>query len=59
MGGGWVGYLFTIFGCGAMAAVIGGATFALYAVSRARERRSPSPRVHVKSVSAGDPPDAA
>lgn len=54
MGGGWVGYLYAMLGCGSLAAVLLVSTLVLYAVARIRERRRPSARVRVSSVTVRD-----
>ncbi len=51
MGGGWVGYVFAMFGCGLVVALIAGSTLLLYGYARLKQRTSPDPRVVVHRVS--------
>lgn len=63
MGGGWIGYVYTLVGCGGLFVLVAASTMLLYAVAR---RRGPEPRVRVSSVGviakgadAPEGPDAA
>ncbi|MCA9607769.1 MAG: hypothetical protein KC619_19305 [Myxococcales bacterium] len=51
MGGGWFGYVVSIFGCGAVLALLAGATLFLYGWNRVRG--GAEPRVRVTNLSAG------
>jgi hypothetical protein len=59
MGGGWIGYVYTLIGCGGLFVLVGASTLLLYAVAR---RRGPGPRVRVTSLTdradAPEGPDA-
>ncbi len=50
MGGGWLGYVYVFFGCGAALALVFGSTLLLYAVARVQRRRRPERRVRVTSL---------
>lgn len=52
MGGGWVGYLYAMLGCGSLFGVLLVSTLILYAVARIRERKNPPKRIRVSTVSA-------
>jgi len=52
--GGWVGYVYSMVGCGAFVGVILASALVLYAWGRVKERRRPSPRILVTSVRARD-----
>jgi len=50
MGGGWVGYVYAILGCGVFLAVIAGSTALLYAWARVQRRRGKEPTARVSSL---------
>ncbi len=58
MGGGWFGYVFSIFGCGVVLSLIAGATAALYAWARLRGGK-PEARVRVRSLASGTSSDTS
>jgi len=58
MGGGWVGYIFAIMGCGVFLALIAGSTAVLYAWAKVQRRRGKEPTAQVSSL-ASRPDDPA
>ena len=51
MGGGWAGYVFSMFGCVLLLALVAGSTLLLYGLARFKKSQRPEPRVVVQSVS--------
>lgn len=54
MGGGWVGYVFAMFGCVLFVGLVGGSTLLLYGYARVKSRTRPDARVVVERVSSRD-----
>jgi hypothetical protein len=59
---GYIGYIWTLLGCGLMLFVFGGAAMILYGVARRDRERRPQPKIEVETLKAEapkNPPDAA
>lgn len=50
MGGGWVGYVFALLGCGTFLALIAGSTAVLYGWAKVQRRRGKEPSARVSSL---------
>ncbi len=60
MVGSWVGYVYTLLGCGTISFLLLGSTLLLYGVARLQRRRQPAPRIRVTALTRGpDDDDAA
>lgn len=57
MGGGWIGYVFAIFGCGISLFIIGASTLFLYGVARAGRDKDRGEGIRVTSVTGRGLPD--
>jgi len=54
MGGGWVGYVFALLGCGTLVAALAGATALLYGWAKIQRGRGLEVKARVTSLSSRD-----